>query len=125
MWARKGEYVTAITDFTEAIKLDPKSNAYSYNAFAWIAATCSDERYRDGNVAVTNATKACELTAWKTWSYVATLAAAYAESSDFANAIKWQEKAIELATKEQDKQSGQERLELYFAGKPYRESPKR
>ena len=50
------------------------------------------------------------------------LAAAYAESGDFAKAREWEEKAIELAPKE-IKQDYRDRLELYKQGKPYHEQP--
>ncbi len=122
-WSSKGELNKAIKDYTDAIRLDPANAAVPYNASAWLRATCPIERYRDGPKAVANATTACELSGWKDGEYVDTLAAAYAESHDFSNAAKWEQKAIELATKESDKEEMQERLELYKAGKPYREAP--
>jgi hypothetical protein len=105
------------------MKLDP-SEANSYNAAAWLRATCPDERYRDGKKAVTSATTACELSTWKESYTIDTLAAACAESGDFSSAIKWQEKAIALATKDSDKPDMLIRFGLYTEDKPYREMPK-
>jgi hypothetical protein len=59
------------------------------------------------------------LTEWKDSARLDTLAAAYAESGDFESAVKWEEKAIGLAT-EADKDSCRAHLALYQAGKPYR-----
>ena len=122
VWNVRGEFDNSIKDYSEAIRLDPKY-AFAYNASAWLRATCPDEHYRDGKKAVANATTACKLSAWEEGEYIDTLAAAYAESGDFPNAIKWQEKAIALATKESEKHLWRERLELYKAGEPYREDP--
>ncbi len=119
VWYEKQEYDEAIANYNEAIRLDPKF-ASAYNQLAWLQATCPDERYRDGRNAVTAATKACELTSWKDDGVMDTLAAAYAESGDFEQACKWQEKAIQLATNEKDNQEFRSRLELYQSGKPYR-----
>jgi hypothetical protein len=96
------------------------TDAKAYNQLAWIMATCPDPRYRNAREAVAHGTKACELRAWKSWGYIDTLAAAYAEAGDFEQAVKWQTKAVELAGKN-DKQAVREHLELYKAGKPYRE----
>ena len=123
IWKSKGELDNALKDYTEAIRHDPKY-AEAYSRIAWLRATCPDEKYRDGKQAVDYATKVCEMTAWKLWIGLGTLAAAYAEAGDFMNAVKWQEKTIELAP-EGEKQSAQERLELYRSEKPYREMPKK
>ncbi len=120
----KGDFDAAIKDYTEAIRLDPKY-AYSLHGLARLYATCPDDKYRDGKRAVELATKACELSAWKDWGKIDTLAAAYAESGNWDNAIKYQEQAIELATDEKDKAGGRERLELYKNKKPYREEVKK
>ena len=47
-----------------------------------------------------------------------TVACAYAASGDFAKALTWQTKAIELADQEL-KDDMTTRLKLYKAGKPY------
>lgn len=117
----KGEYEKAISDFNEAIHLDPK-NGDPWNGKAWIAATCPDTHFRDGKKAVEDATKACELGGWRNWDWLDTLAAACAETGDYRNAIKWQEKAIELAPAE-ERPELQSRLALFKSSKPYRERP--
>jgi Tfp pilus assembly protein PilF len=123
-WSKKGEFDNALQDYADAMRFDP-SDANSYNAAAWLRATCPDKRYRDGKKAVVNATTACELSVWKDSSFIDTLAAAYAESGDFRNAIKWQERAIDLATKDSDEPDMLIRLGRYTEGKRYRETPKR
>ena len=97
------------------------NEARAHNARAWILATCSDSKYRDGGKAVESAKTACTLTDWKQPSFLDTLAAAFAESGDFENAIKWQSKAIELATDPAEKHELQSRLKLYQDKKPYRQ----
>jgi len=78
------------------------------------------ERYRDGKKAVESAARACELGQWKDAEPISTLAAAYAEASDFAKAVEFQEKAIKLYKKTADQKQGKERLKLYRQKKPYR-----
>jgi hypothetical protein len=51
-----------------------------------------------------------------------TLAAAYAESGDFAKAQEWQTKAIEFVP-QKVKPEYLARLELYKQGKPYHAPP--
>jgi tetratricopeptide (TPR) repeat protein len=110
----------AIADYTEAIDIRPKS-PLPYNNRAWIWATCPDKKYRDGKKAVESATTACNLTEWHDPEYMDTLAAAYAEASDFASAVKWQTKANELRKDPEDRARGQARLKLYQEKKPYRD----
>jgi tetratricopeptide (TPR) repeat protein len=123
VWLAKQEFNKAISDFNEAIRLDPE-NLIALSGRAWIAATCPDVRYRDGRKAVDDATKACELTGWKEEDYLDTLAAAYAANGDFPNAVKWQQKAIELAP-EESKGVLRSRLDLYKAHKSYRDNVKK
>jgi tetratricopeptide (TPR) repeat protein len=95
--ASKGQYGEAIADFTQAIRLD-SSRAEACYSLAWLQATCSDARYRNGKEAVQHATQACELSRWRNPIHLTTLAAAYAEAADFPNAVKWMEKSISLAS---------------------------
>lgn len=120
-WGNKGDFDHAIKDYLEAIRLFPK-DVFAYNAIAWLRATCPNERYRDGQKAMVDATTACVLSGWQEAGCIDTLAAAYAETGDFSNAIKWQEKAIALT--KTDKQEMQIHLDLYQAGKPFREQPR-
>ncbi len=78
--------------------------------------------HRDGTQAIAAATKACELSIWKNARNLETLAAAYAETGNFTEAIKWQDKSLEIATKIQ-RTDFESCLALYREGKPYREPP--
>jgi len=93
------------------------------NAHARRQATYLVAELRNGPEAIENATKACELTNWKNGRYVGTLAAAYAEAGDFASAIKWQKKAIDLLTEEGrplQQPFFESRLKLYESRQPAR-----
>ena len=124
-WNNKGEYGKAVADYTETIRRDP-TMVLAYNAVAWLYATCPDEKLRDGKKAVENATRAHQLSGGRSWIYIATFAAAYAESGDFEKAKEWQAKAIELAATDKsvgakEKADAASRLELYKQRKPYRD----
>lgn len=121
-WKMKGELDNALKDFNKAIQLAPTSVS-GYVQVAWLRATSTNQDYRNGKEAIEFATKACELSEWKQFGCLATLAAAYAEAGDFMKAVKWQEKVIEIVP-EKDKQAESERLDLYRANKPFRMIPK-
>ncbi len=87
---------------------------------AWFRATCSVALYRDGAQAVAAAKRACELTGHKAGA-LDTLAAACAESGDFASAVKWEQKAIDVETRVKEKPEYGERLKLYQEKHPFRE----
>ena len=119
-WRNKREYDRAIADYSEAIRLEP--NASRFNGIAWTFAVANDEKLRDGKQALDYARRACELTSWTNANYLDTLAAAYAATGDFAQAVQWQEKALNDPQFEKDSgEAARKRLELYRAGKPYRE----
>jgi tetratricopeptide (TPR) repeat protein len=90
------------------------------NNLAWMLATCSDARLRDGTRAIVLARKACEATDWKHPFCLGTLAAALAETGAFDEAILRQSEALDLYP-ETEKLAGQSRLALYQAGQAYRE----
>jgi tetratricopeptide (TPR) repeat protein len=118
-WQDKRDYYRALTDFREAIKIDPKY-ARAVVAQAWLFATCPDKKFRDGNLAIESATRACDLSAWQEADKLAVLAAAYAEAGDFEKAIRWQAKANIRFLDAEDRKNGEERIELYKGKKPFR-----
>jgi tetratricopeptide (TPR) repeat protein len=115
----KKEYQAAIDHYTTVIRLDAK-NQEGYNGLAWLLATCPEEKARDGPKAIEHATKVCEWTEWKNPGYLDTLAAALAEAGRFDEAVKQQQKAVELATQEQTA-SFKNRLNLYSGKTPFRD----
>ena len=81
----KLNYAEAIRDYLKAIELDRK-DSYAYNNLAWILATCEDEKFRDGKKALIYAKIAVDLN--PSPANLSTLAAAYAESNIFEEAVK-------------------------------------
>jgi len=121
-----GDYDKAFADGIDAIMESP-NNAECYNTLAWWRAVCPDKTYRNGDKAVEYAKKACEISEWKIWYHVGTLAASYAEVGNFDEAIKWQRKALEMSDKDpkQTLDGEKERLSLYEHKQPYREPKKK
>jgi tetratricopeptide (TPR) repeat protein len=120
-YAYAGDGQAAKQDFARAEAMDPGS-AESYNARAWLMATAPDPQMRDGKKAVESATRACVMTSWNDPDMLGTLAAAYAETGDFADAIKWQQKAVDLTspTLLVTLNERQARLALYQNHRPWR-----
>lgn len=114
---KQQEYRQAVEDYSRSLELDPK-NIPATNSLAWLLATCSDPSIRDGEKAVHYATRASELDNWQDWSLHDTLAAAYAESGNLSDAVRWQTKAAEKVAPAQ-RAEVLSRLAMYRAGKPY------
>jgi tetratricopeptide (TPR) repeat protein len=114
-----GEWNQALADLETAVRIAP-NDTESHLVRAWMLATCPEARLRDGSKAVASATRACELTQWKVAHPMAALAAAYAESGDFNGALKWQQRAMELATENDPaRRTYRIALERYRSRKPY------
>jgi serine/threonine-protein kinase len=105
----------------DALAIDPKFGP-GHRQKAWLLATHPDPAIREGKRAVEAARKAVEHTrdaGGETWEATA---AALAETADFAGAVEWQKKAVADVGYVKDKgEAVRRRLELYEAGKPYRE----
>jgi tetratricopeptide (TPR) repeat protein len=115
-----GKATEALADYEKAYKIMPKDSGL-LNNLAWLLATSTDDKIRDGKRALELAKQACELTEYKLPHILSTLAAAYAENGDFENARKWSAKAVEIGLKDQDEELKKE-LECYKQNKPWRET---
>ncbi len=122
MYYKQGAYGKAIEDYTKAIQLNSKNDS-AYNNLAGLLATCADAKYRNGARAVEFAKKAMVLCP-NNFEISDTLAAAYAEAGQFEDAVKTQEKAIDMLN-EKDKTlyliEFTERLNFYKARKPWQD----
>ena len=145
-WGQKPDFEKKFADLEAVTQIDP-NHVVAWNRKAWLRATCPDAKHRNGQQAVEYATKACELTAgrsareglarprveyatkaceltaWKKPGYLDTLSAAYAEAGDFAKAVEWQQKGMDLAPADQ-KADYESRLKLYRDNKPFRQTAK-
>ena len=121
--ARLGRYELSLADYDKVLSLHPMigSRGRAKTARAWLRATCPNAAFRNGQQAVVDAKAACNLCSWGDWDYIDTLAAAYAETGDFDSAIKFEQKAISKAKKDDDTKGAQQRLALYQQHKPYRD----
>lgn len=121
-YTKKGDWQRALADLTKAMDANPDRPQLANN-IAWLLATCPEDHVRDGNKAMPYARKACELTNWRTANCMDTLAAACAEAGQYAEAVKWQKKAMEAPDylKKYDEET-RSRLTLYETGKPYRQT---
>jgi tetratricopeptide (TPR) repeat protein len=98
-YLKVGQHGDAVADFKRAMELDEEPDDGLLNNFAWVLATSPSDDVRDGKRAVQLATQACEATDYEKPHILSTLAASYAETGDFATAIKWSEKAVEFSKK--------------------------
>jgi tetratricopeptide (TPR) repeat protein len=115
------QYDRSLADVEHALLLNP-NDIEAHFARAWMKATCPVANFRDGKAAVAAATRACELTRWQRPRSLTALAAAYAENADFAEAIKWQRKALSLVDRsDPDRGWHLKILGLFADGKPYRD----
>jgi len=120
-FAGKGRYDLALADYEAAIKHDD-SFLVAYNNLAWALATRPESELRDGRRAVAAANKACELTNWKNVECLDTLAAAYAETRDFAQAIRYENDALKAtADGSPAHRVFAARLARYESNQPWRE----
>ena len=96
------------------------------NDAAWVLATSPDPAVRNGTRAVELAERACDLTKRQMPVCLGTLAAAYAETGRFDEAITTAQEACALAEKANAPkllEKNRELLELYRTLQPYRDTP--
>lgn len=118
-WINKGSFEKAIDDCIKAVEINP-GYADALNNLAWIYATCPDKKFRSGQKALSYAEKALKLSPDP--YYMDTLAAALAENNRFEEAVELQEKVIAVAGDSKTMDVYEERLKLYKAHKPLRDT---
>ena len=120
---RLGRLPEAMGHWEQALRSKP-DYAEAETNLAWLLATLAPADGGDPVRAVTLAERACKLTNNRVAAYLDTLAAAYAAAGRFNDAITTAQKAIELAKSARQPQLVKQielHLELYRAGRPYRE----
>jgi tetratricopeptide (TPR) repeat protein len=94
---RKGALKEAIVHYNEAMALAPQ-DPHCHSNLSWVLATSSDASIRDGAKAVELARQAVSLSGGREPVFFRTLAAAYAETGRFSEAITTTKQAIMTAT---------------------------
>ena len=95
----KGRGSEALDQWRQALRQDP-DNVQVLNETAWVLATSADGTLRSGTEAVTLAEHAAQLTDRKDPAILSTLAAAYAETGRFDQAIELEQRATDLASQQ-------------------------
>jgi tetratricopeptide (TPR) repeat protein len=124
VFIRKKNYQKAVRDLQAAVQMKTRSPERVLNSLAWLRATCPDAEIRNGKEAVELALRACELSEWKDWGIIDTLAAAYAEEDNFEEAIKYQKQVLQIRKSSNDNDRAKEHLALYEKHRPFREITK-
>ena len=124
IYASQGKAREAVGEYKEALRLHA-NYPDALNSYAWLLATHKDDAIRNGHLAVELGERACELTKYEVPLFIGTLAAAYAETGQFDEAIKAGKRARDLAAARKQEalaKRNAELIALYEAGKPYREN---
>jgi len=117
---RLGEYSGAVEELQRTLQLN-RDFIEAYDHLAWIKATCPEARFRDGERAVLLAQTACRLSSGKNYRHRSTLAAAFAESGRFEEAVQEQSAALELAP-QGERAALRHQLQQYARRQPYRDN---
>lgn len=117
-----GKYAEALRDYRQALQIDD-TLPFAHEGVAWILATAKDDSIRNGKLAIEHAQRS---RAQETDSFFDdTLAAAYAETGQFDEAVRVQQMAVAAAVEEEvdaeELAELQARLKLYQEKQPFRE----
>jgi len=122
----KGNPTEAIEHYQKALELAPNSIPTLTN-LAWLLATSQDASLRNGPKAVELANQADRLVGGTNTLVLRTLAAAYAENGEFADAIRTARSAMQLARMHGEDslmRDLDQQIALYQLGMPYRDTVK-
>lgn len=112
-----GNERAAKSQYEKALAIEP-DHAETLNNLAWLMATSDEPQVRDVHEALRLARQAAELTKHERYRPLGTLAAAAAAAGQFAEAVKWQNRAIKLAPASEVAML-KAQLERYESGKPF------
>jgi hypothetical protein len=124
---KSGDLAGAVDHEEQALAHNPDS-IEALNNVAWLRATAPDAALRNGDEAVRLAEQACELTGRQQPVPLSTLAAAYAETGRFDDAVATAQRAIAIEQKNGEINIVEKMnrcLLLYQAHKPYRQEVKK
>jgi Flp pilus assembly protein TadD len=122
--SRQGQTAAAAAQLRQFLRLQP-DQPQVLGWLAWILATAPDAQVRSGQEAVALAEKAAQLTARRDAGILNSLAAAYAETGRYAEAVEVAQQALTLssAVGPQALVAGiRECLDCYRDNKPYRQA---
>jgi len=120
---RQGRLKEAIGQWQDALAIQPENGNAASN-LAWVFATCPEEAIRDGTRAVELGEKALRISGGKIPMIYKVLAAAYAESGRFSDAIETAQRGAELATNQGNPALAaelQSNITLYQSDQPLRD----
>lgn len=116
-----GNYRGAGAAFRKATEIAPK-DPDTWNDLAWFLATAPNKEARNGREAVEAAKRACEMTNWKKYEVIDTLAAAQAEAGNFEQAAQHQAQVLRKRfLSREERKDFEGRLAQYRQGQPYRD----
>jgi tetratricopeptide (TPR) repeat protein len=120
---QRGQIRDGVEEWQKVLAIRPE-NGNAMNNLAWVFATSPDETLRDGTQAVQLAKQALRISGGRIPLIFRTLAAAYAETGDFSQAIQTAERGIALANSQGNSGLANElegNITLYQAGMPLRD----
>ena len=123
IFADHGRIMEAISNYKKALQHNFNMKQALYR-LSWILATCENEKYRNGKEAVKIAERLCKVTQYSQPLALDVLAAAYAETKRFDNAVLTAQMGLELADRQGTKELAwglKKRLVLYKNRQPYRQ----
>ena len=108
----RGKRGAALAAWRSGLAVDP-NHVQTLHRVAWLLATSREPSLRDGAEAVALAERAARLTGNQDASILDVLAAAYAESGRFADAVETGKRALGLAAQRELSAAIQARVSLY------------
>ena len=93
---RMDQDTDAVADYEKTLQLNP-GFVRAWDNLAWLLATSDNKKIRNPERAVKLATQACNLSEFKNWTCLNTLATCCAENQQFDAAVKWAKQAREIA----------------------------